>query len=111
MLHSGISKGTIAMSDTEYLANVDAAWLHMDSPTNLAIVTGVFMFDTPLDFAGVKATFEQRLLRVKRFRQRVRQGTLGLGMPHWEMDPQFDIDRHVFRVQLPHPGNQAALQK
>lgn len=99
------------MSDTEYLTNVDAAWLHMDSPTNLAIVTGVFMFDTPLDFARVKATFEQRLLRVKRFRQRVRAGTLGIGMPHWEMDPHFDIDRHVFRVKLPRPGDKAALQK
>jgi hypothetical protein len=98
------------MSDIETLSNVDAAWLHMDSPTNLAIVTGVFMFDKPLDFARVRATNEQRLLRVKRFRQHVRAGTLGLGVPRREMDPQFNLDRHLFRVTLPRPVDQAALQ-
>lgn len=99
------------MSDIEPLSTVDAAWLHMDAPTNLAIITGIFMFEKPLDFARVRATIEQRLVRVRRFRERVREGTLGLGVPHWEPDPHFDLDAHLFRVHLPRPGDQAALEK
>lgn len=99
------------MSDIEHLSTVDAAWLHMDAPSNLAIITGIFMFDKPLDFARVRTTLEQRILRVRRFRERVREGTLGLGLPQWEPDPHFNLDAHLFRVHLPRPGDQAALEK
>jgi len=35
------------------MASVDAAWLHMDRPTNLMVVTCVFWFDRPLDWDQV----------------------------------------------------------
>jgi WS/DGAT/MGAT family acyltransferase len=33
-----------------------------------------------------------------------------IGLPHWEDDPDFDIQRHMIRARLPEPGDDAALQ-
>ena len=35
----------------ERLSSVDTAWLRMEDPTNLMMVTGVLVFDQPLSFA------------------------------------------------------------
>ena len=48
---------------------VDAAWYHMDGATNLAMVTGVVLTGTPLDFERVKAVYAHRLLPIARFRR------------------------------------------
>ncbi len=31
------------------MSNADAAWLHMDRPTNLMVITSVMWFEEPLD--------------------------------------------------------------
>ncbi len=92
----------------EDMSNVDTAWLHMELPNNLMMITGVFVFDQPLDFERFRATLEQRFLRFERFRQRVVETRRG---PRWEMDPHFDIANHVHRIALPAPGDQQALQE
>jgi diacylglycerol O-acyltransferase / wax synthase len=94
----------------ESFSTVDAAWLHMDKPTNLAMITGVMSFPEPLDFARLQATIEARFLPFIRFRQRVREANLPLGLPRWELDANFDIAYHLQHVALPEPGDHAALQ-
>jgi len=89
------------------MANVDAAWLHMDEPTNRMTVVGVLMFQQPLEFSRLRRTVETRLLRFPRFRQRA---VLDGGGPRWEPDPQFDLDHHLRQVELPPPGEQEQLQ-
>lgn len=93
----------------ERFSFVDAAWLHMDEPTNMAVISGVIMFDEPLDFGVLKELIRARLLRVRRFRQRVREPLLGVGIPRWEDDPNFDLDAHLHRIALPAPHDQQAL--
>jgi diacylglycerol O-acyltransferase len=90
---------------------VDAAWLHMDEPTNMAMIVGVIMFEQPVDFGVLKELVRQRLLRVRRFRQRVREPFLGMGIPQWEDDPHFDLDAHLHRIALPAPHDQQALHE
>ena len=34
------------------VANVDAAWLHMDHPTNLMVVTGLMVLDAPMSISA-----------------------------------------------------------
>ena len=97
-------------SSRETFSSVDTAWLHMDTPTNLAVITGVMSFPEPLDFDRLRMTVEARLLPFNRFRQRVQEGSLLPGRPRWEYDPDFDIDYHVQRIELPEPGDHAALQ-
>ncbi|MFO7169877.1 MAG: wax ester/triacylglycerol synthase family O-acyltransferase [Chloroflexota bacterium] len=90
---------------------VDAAWLHMDEPTNLMMITGVLMFDTPLDFARLRELIERRLLRFDRFRMRLADPNLRSRSPRWLEDPHFNLRSHLHRISLPSPGGQAALQE
>ena len=95
----------------EIFTGVDAAWLHIDRPSNLALIAGVMVFDTPIERARLIDVIHDRLLIYDRFRQRVHEPLLGLGMPRWEFDPHFDMDYHVLSVHLPAPGGQAELQQ
>jgi diacylglycerol O-acyltransferase / wax synthase len=94
----------------EFFSSVDAAWLHMEKPTNMAMITGIMIFDEPLDFARLKATLEHRLLIYDRFLQRPVEPTFGLGLPRWETDPDFDLNWHLKRIKMPPPGDLIALQ-
>ena len=54
------------------MSNADAAWLHMDRPTNLMVVNALLWFDEPLDVDRARAVVRERLVeRFPRFHQRV----------------------------------------
>jgi diacylglycerol O-acyltransferase / wax synthase len=89
---------------------IDAAWLRMEDPTNLMMVTGVLLFDGRLDQRRLRAVVEERLLAFPRFRQRVQEPPLGVGVPSWVHDTRFDLDSHLRRIALPEPGDKAALE-
>lgn len=95
---------------TEPFSNVDAAWLHMEDPTNLMMITGVLMFDGPIDFERLVLVLERRLLRFRRFTMRAANAYHRSAPPHWEPDPHFNLRSHVHRVALPAPGGQRELQ-
>ncbi|NOK60029.1 MAG: wax ester/triacylglycerol synthase family O-acyltransferase [Chloroflexi bacterium AL-W] len=96
---------------TETLSPVDAAWLHMEDPTNLMMVTTVLMFDEVIDFELLKTTIEHRLLKFDRFRQRVVDSKQPFSQPQWEPDPHFTLSAHLHRIALPAPGDQAMLEE
>ena len=88
---------------------VDTAWLHMEDPTNLMMVTGIYIFDRPLDMARLKDTVRYRMAeRFPRLSHCVRQEGASA---HWVPDPTFDIDAHVHRVALPSPGDARVLRE
>ncbi len=88
----------------------DAAWLHMDRPTNPMVVNSVIWFDQPLDWERAREVFAHRIVdRFPRFRRRV-SDPLGR-TPRFEDDPEFDIEQHMHRLALPAPGDQDALQE
>lgn len=93
------------------MTHVDAAWLRMEDPTNLMMISGFFEFARPLDFERVRATIEHRLLRFRRFRQRIVNSRLPLRTPYWEDDPRFSLDAHLHRIALPAPGDDTALKE
>ena len=97
---------------TRQMANADAAWLHMDRPTNLMVVNSLMWFDGPLDRERAEQVLRERLVdRFPRFRQRVMEPRLGVGMPRWEDDPKFDLRRHLHHIAVPAPGDRAALEE
>ena len=98
------------LSRRERLSPVDAAWFRMDTPTNMAMITGVMMFSEPLDVWRLKQVVEYRLLQHDRFRQRIHQPLLGVRRPSWELDPHFDLNAHIRHIALPAPGDVNALQ-
>ena len=93
------------------LSNVDAAWLKMEDPTNLMMVTGVLTFPKPVEMTYLRALVESRLLQFDRFRQRVARPALPMAPYYWEFDPNFNVSAHIHRIGLPHPHNKSALQE
>ena len=65
----------------EPLSNFDAFLVRLDTPTNMAVITGLMIFDKPVEFARLRATMEHRLLEFDRFRQRVGEGGRVLSTP------------------------------
>ena len=70
----------------ERMASADAAWLHMDRPTNLMVVHSVFWFDSHLDRDALAEAFSKRLVAAfPRFAQRAVESAVPvgpLGLPH-----------------------------
>jgi WS/DGAT/MGAT family acyltransferase len=97
------------MSATHQMSHADAAWLHMDSPANLMVITSALWFDEPLDEDALREVVRERLVdRYPRFQQKAVEGLTG---PHWEDDPDFDLDLHIHHLALPAPGDAAALER
>jgi WS/DGAT/MGAT family acyltransferase len=93
------------------MASADAAWFHMDRPTNLMVVNAVLWLEQPIDLERLRELLRERLVeRFPRYRQRVVEPRAGLGVPSWEDDPGFDLDRHVHQIALPSPGGRSELQ-
>ena len=94
------------------MSNADAAWLHMDRPTNLMVVNALLWFEEPVDVERVREILRSRLVEpFPRFRQVVSEPRLGIGAPSWEDDPNFDLNRHVHHLALPAPGDKRALEE
>ena len=88
---------------------VDLAWLRMDHPTNLMVVSALLSFDRPPDWERLLETIERRLLVFDRFRQRVVERGRVWKRPCWEENPHFDLSTHVRRYALPSPGDERTL--
>jgi diacylglycerol O-acyltransferase len=92
-------------------SNADTAWLRMDQPTNLMVITSVSLFDEPVDWERFKAITQRRLIdRYPRFHQRVAESRLPFLPPAWEDDPDFALEHHMHHIALPAPGDTAALR-
>ena len=89
------------------MSSVDTAWLRMDSTTNLMMIVGVMVFDTPLNVPRFKVLIEGRLLAYARFKQYVVDDGISA---YWVDDETFDLDAHLHRVRLPGAGGEKELQ-
>lgn len=95
-------------SERHAMSGVDTAWLRMESPTNLMMITGVMVFAERIDFAALKQTLRTRFLRFKRFKcKAVDTGRSA----YWETDPYFDLSAHVHRRALPGRADKEELQE
>ncbi|HYO58881.1 wax ester/triacylglycerol synthase family O-acyltransferase [Archangium sp.] len=96
---------------SERMHPADAAWLQMEEPTSLMVITAVLWFDGPVDWERLTDVVRERLVeRYPRFRQRVVPGGL-LGTARWEDDPAFRLETHLRRTRLRAPGGRAELEK
>ncbi len=93
--------------DSERISGIDTAWLRMERPTNLMMITGVMIFAGRLNYDRLREVIETRFLKYRRFTQLAVQKA---GGAFWESDPYFDISRHVLRTALPGRADKAELQ-
>ena len=100
------------MPSAHRMSSADAAWLHMDRPTNLMVITSAMWFDEPLDWDAVREIVAARLVeRFPTFRRRLKESRAPMRAPSWEDDPNFDLDVHLHRLALRPPGDVGALQE
>ncbi len=90
------------------MTSVDAAWLRMDTPLNLMVVTSAQWYDRPLDRVKVAQVLEERMIALfPRFSQRVVEDH-GLW---WEDVEDFDVEDRIHDLTLPGAAGRAELEK
>ncbi len=89
------------------MSKVDTAWLRMEQPNNLMMITGVIGLDDAIDYERLLDTVERRFLVYDRFRQKVVDTAAGAS---WELDEDFDLRAHVRRIALPGAADEAELR-
>ena len=94
------------------LSTSDAAFYHQENTATPIYVGSLLILRRPkggLSYESLLNTVERRLPQIPRYRQKVREVTLGLARPVWVDDPDFDITYHVRRSALPSPGSDVQL--
>ncbi len=89
------------------MSKVDTAWLRMEQPSNLMMITGIIELDSAVDYERLLDTIEKRFLVFNRFRQKAVDGAAGA---HWVLDEDFDLRSHVRRVALPGKADDEELR-
>ena len=92
----------------EPMSRVDTAWLRMEKPTNLMMITGVLMFDTAMPIQRLRKVIQQRFLSYPRFGQKAVDGPTGAT---WEDDADFDLDWHIRLSALPGRAGKHELER
>ncbi|PJE22340.1 MAG: wax ester/triacylglycerol synthase family O-acyltransferase [Mycobacterium sp.] len=96
----------------DHLTTLDAGFLKAEDadPRVSLAIGGLAVIEGPApEQDQLISVFAQRIRGCPRFGQRLRLHTLDLGAPEWVADPDFDIQRHVRRAALPHPGDDREL--
>jgi diacylglycerol O-acyltransferase len=98
----------------QQLSGLDAAFLAMETSRVAAHVGGLCILDpagaaVPLDLERLTAIIGERLSVSPLLRRRLASVPLGLDMPYWVDDPDFDLEYHVRELALPAPGSEAQL--
>ncbi len=98
------------------LSGVDVSFLNMETPTMYGHVCSLNLFDATSvpGGAGLEATRQlllERLDQLTPFRRRLVEVPLGLDLPYWIEDPDFDIDFHVRHAAVPPPGTPQQLSE
>ncbi len=98
----------MSTSRREPIAKVDTAWLRMEQPTNLMMITGVIELAEAVEFEHFRRIVANRFLAFPRFRQRAVDHPRGCW---WEEDEQFEISSHIRRTALPGQAGKAELEE
>src|ERR1700731_146848 len=96
----------------EHLTALDASFLEAedsDPHVSLAIGGGSIVAGPVPRYDELVSAFAERVRGIPRCTQILRTHPLDLGSPEWVDDPHFDISRHLYRVALPEPGDDAEL--
>ena len=96
------------------LSGVDASFLNMETASVFGHVSSLNIFDPSAapGGAGLEATKQTILERIDLlapFRRRLVEVPLGLDLPYWIEDPNFDIDFHVRHHAVAPPGTPQQL--
>ncbi len=96
------------------LSPADASFYRLENTATPMYVGSLSILRRPrsgLSYETLLATVEQRLPQIPRYRQKVREVSVGMARPVWIDDRDFDITYHVRRSALPSPGSDEQLHE
>ena len=99
------------------LSATDAGFLYAETPLCPMHVASVQVMALPDGvnedefIASLKPFIAARSHLVPYLTNRLQATPFDLDHPLWVRDPDFDIDRHIYRVDVPAPGGQAELER
>ncbi|PIE02617.1 MAG: wax ester/triacylglycerol synthase family O-acyltransferase [Acidobacteria bacterium] len=99
------------MDETQYreaLTSVDAAWRHMEDPTNLMMVSGIMRLEEKLEKDKLIQVFKHGWLIYDRMKQHIEDTPL-IKTPHWVEDKPFHLENHMIWEKLSDPNDKQAL--
>jgi WS/DGAT/MGAT family acyltransferase len=103
--HDGLAWGTARqMNPLETLM-----WRAESNPRLRSTVCALELLDETPEWERLVAAHDWAVRLIPRFRQRVVEPPLGLGVPTWAVDGDFDLRYHLRRARLPEPGSWAQL--
>ena len=91
------------------LTSMDASFLYFEKKEAAMHIGSVSIFEGEIPFDHFVAMLNSKMHLLPRYQQVVAPDPFGLGHPTWEFDENFDINRHVFKVQIDAPGGEAEL--
>jgi len=98
----------VTSAKREGISKVDVAWLRMEQPTNLMMITGVIVLEESIDFDAFRDILVNRFLSFRRFRQKAVESARGCW---WETDALFEPSAHIVRTALPGDAGKAELEE
>ncbi len=96
------------------LSNLDAAFIHLETPTSPMHIGAVMCFsaagETPMSLSRLKAHVSSRLDVHPLFRRRLKSRRLGLEY-EWEEVSELSLDHHIRGLRYPGPLNEDTLSE
>jgi WS/DGAT/MGAT family acyltransferase len=97
------------------LSGLDALFLQLESEEMPMHVGSLSLLELPAGYRGdflhdLRALIGARLHLAEAFHRKLVPMPLGLANPAWMRADAIDLDHHIRRVTLPHPGTQAQLE-
>ncbi|HKG22136.1 MAG TPA: wax ester/triacylglycerol synthase family O-acyltransferase [Blastocatellia bacterium] len=91
------------------LTSMDATFLYFEKKEAPMHIGSVSVFEGEIPFDKFVENVRSKLHMLPRYQQKVVPDPFNIGHPTWESDTNFDIDRHIFRLQIDAPGTDAEL--
>ncbi|HJQ24492.1 MAG TPA: wax ester/triacylglycerol synthase family O-acyltransferase [Blastocatellia bacterium] len=93
------------------LTSMDASFLYFEKKEAPMHIGSVSIFEGEIPFDQFIANVSSKMHLLPRYQQKVAPDPFNLGHPTWEFDSDFDINHHIFRLEIDAPGSEAELIK
>ncbi len=87
----------------------DTVFLNLEREGMPLNVASICVFEGEISFKDCARFIESKLPLIPRYLKRVVSAPFGLGLPTWEYDAEFELNRHVKEVKLTH-GTETELK-
>jgi diacylglycerol O-acyltransferase / wax synthase len=93
------------------LTSMDASFLYFEKKECPMHIGSVSVFEGEIPFDKFVENVSSKMHMLPRYQQVVTPDPFNLGHPTWEHDSNFDIKKHIFKIQIDKPGDDAELIK